>query len=158
MITSFFKTSKPIHYIIFLVVLICMFVFQRIITVDYEVNLSNTLREVGYLSILLGSFFTLIFIISHSSSSGKMRPSVACGSAITSHHQSLDNYPVTSSLMNRHHVIDVIIRLFYFQDILSTNNANMLILWFYKENILPNDSVIFKLACAVYSILKCVLT
>ncbi len=63
MITSFFKTSKPIHYIIFLVVLICMFVFQRIITVDYEVNLSNTLREVGYLSILLGSFFTLIFII-----------------------------------------------------------------------------------------------
>ena len=63
MITSFFKTSKPIHYIIFLVVLICMFVFQRIITVDYEVNLSNTLREVGYLSILLASFFTLIFIV-----------------------------------------------------------------------------------------------
>jgi hypothetical protein len=40
-----------------------MFVFQRIITVDYEVNLSNTLREVGYLSILLASFFTLIFIV-----------------------------------------------------------------------------------------------
>ena len=27
MITSFFKTSKPIHYIIFLIVLICLFVY-----------------------------------------------------------------------------------------------------------------------------------
>jgi len=63
MITSFFKTSKPIHYIIFLIVLICVFVYQRIITIDYEGNLSNTLKEAGYLSILLGSFFTLIFIL-----------------------------------------------------------------------------------------------
>ena len=63
MITSFFKTSKPIHYIIFLIVLICVFAYQRIITVDYEGNLSNTLKEVGFLSILLGSFFTLIFIV-----------------------------------------------------------------------------------------------
>ena len=63
MITNFFKTSKPIHYIIFLIVLICVFAYQRIITVDYEGNLSNTLKEVGFLSILLGSFFTLIFIV-----------------------------------------------------------------------------------------------
>jgi hypothetical protein len=63
MITSFFKTSKPIHYIIFLVVLICVFAFQRIITVDYEGNLSNNLKEAGYLSILLASFFILIFIV-----------------------------------------------------------------------------------------------
>ena len=63
MITSFFKTSKPIHYIIFLVVLICVFACQRIITVDYEGNLSNILKELGYLSILLASFFTLIFIV-----------------------------------------------------------------------------------------------
>ena len=63
MITSFFKTSKPIHYIIFLVVLTFLFVYQRILPVDYEVNLPNILKEVGHLSILLGSFFTLIFIL-----------------------------------------------------------------------------------------------
>ncbi len=63
MITSFFKTSKPIHYIIFLVVLTFLFAYQRIITVDYEGNLSNILKEVGILSILLASFFTLIFIV-----------------------------------------------------------------------------------------------
>jgi hypothetical protein len=63
MITSFFKTSKPIHYIIFLVVLICVFAYQRIIVVDYEVNISNALKELGSLSILLASFFTLIFIV-----------------------------------------------------------------------------------------------
>ena len=63
MITSFFKTSKPIHYIIFLVVLIFLFVYIRILPVDYEVSLSNTLKEVGHFSILLVSFFILIFII-----------------------------------------------------------------------------------------------
>lgn len=63
MITSFFKTSKPIHYIIFLIVLICLFVYQRIIIVNYQGNLSNTLNEIGDLTILLASFFTLIFIV-----------------------------------------------------------------------------------------------
>jgi len=62
MITSFFKTSKPIQYIIFLIVLICVFVYQRTIAVDYEVNLINTLKELGYFSLVLASFFTLIFI------------------------------------------------------------------------------------------------
>ena len=62
MITSFFKTSKPIQYIIFLIVLICVFVYQRTIVVDYEVNLINTLKELGYFSLVLASFFTLIFI------------------------------------------------------------------------------------------------
>ena len=63
MITSFFKTSKPIHYIIFLIVLICLFVYQRIIIVNYQGNLSNTLNGIGDLLILLASFFTLIFIV-----------------------------------------------------------------------------------------------
>jgi len=63
MITSFFKTSKPIHYIIFLIVLICLFVYQRIIIVNHQGNLSNTLNEIGDLLILLASFFTLIFIV-----------------------------------------------------------------------------------------------
>ena len=63
MITSFFKTSKPIHYIIFISVLICLFVYQRIVIDNYEGNLSNTLNEIGDLFILLASFFTLIFIV-----------------------------------------------------------------------------------------------
>ena len=63
MITSFFKTSKPIHYIIFLIVLICLFVYERIIIVNHQGNLSNTLNEIGDLLILLASFFTLIFIV-----------------------------------------------------------------------------------------------
>ena len=62
MITSFFKTSKPIHYIIFLIVLTFLFVYQRIIIVNYQGNLSNTLKDVGYFLVLLASFFTLIFI------------------------------------------------------------------------------------------------
>ena len=63
MITSFFKTSKPIHYLIFLSVLICMFAYQRIIVVDFQGSLSNILTELGYLIILLMSFFTLIFVV-----------------------------------------------------------------------------------------------
>ena len=63
MITSFFKTSKPIHYIIFLIVLTFLFVYQRIIIVNYQGNLSNILKDVGYLLVLLASFFTLIFIV-----------------------------------------------------------------------------------------------
>jgi hypothetical protein len=63
MITSFFKTSKPIHYIIFLIVLICLFVYQRFVIVSFEGSLLNTLSEIGHLLILLASFFTLIFIV-----------------------------------------------------------------------------------------------
>lgn len=63
MITSFFKTSKPIHYIIFLIVLICVFVYQRVIVVDFQTNLLNIGNEIGYLLILLTCFFTLIFIV-----------------------------------------------------------------------------------------------
>jgi hypothetical protein len=63
MITSFFKTSKPIHYLIFLSVLISMFAYQRIVVVDYEGSLSKTLNELGYLFIVLTSFFTLVFVV-----------------------------------------------------------------------------------------------
>ena len=63
MITSFFKTSKPIHYIIFIVVLILVFLYQRIIVGDFEGNFINSLEEVGYLLALMASFFVLIFIV-----------------------------------------------------------------------------------------------
>ena len=71
MITSFFKTSKPIQYIFFLIILICVFVYQRIIVIDYEVNLSNTLREISYFFLVLASFFTLIFIVTKNNLTNK---------------------------------------------------------------------------------------
>ena len=46
---------------------------------------------------------------------------------------------------------------YIFQQFVFTNNVNILILCFYKENILPNGRVVIKIARAVYSILKCIL-
>ena len=63
MITSFFRTSKPIHYIIFIIVLILVFLYQRIIVGDFGVKFLNSLEEMGYLLIVLTSFFLLIFIV-----------------------------------------------------------------------------------------------
>ena len=59
MITSFFKTSKPIHYIIFLVVLTSVFVYQRISVITHP----NPLKELGYLFVVLASFLALVFIV-----------------------------------------------------------------------------------------------
>ena len=59
MITSFFKTSKPIHYIIFLVVLTSVFVYQR----SSVINHPNPLKELGYLFVVLVSFLALVFIV-----------------------------------------------------------------------------------------------
>jgi len=63
MITSFFRTSKPIHYIIFIIVLILVFLYQRIFVGDFGVKFLNSLEEMGYLLIVLTSFFLLIFIV-----------------------------------------------------------------------------------------------
>jgi len=71
MITSFFKTSKPIHYIIFIIVLIFVFAYQRIIAGNQAINLVNSLKEVGYLFVVLASFVTLIFIVTKNSLSHK---------------------------------------------------------------------------------------
>jgi len=63
MITSFFKTSKPIHYIIFSIVLVSLFFYQRIFVSSFEGNLLNYLKEVACLFVVIASFFTLIFIV-----------------------------------------------------------------------------------------------
>ena len=63
MITSFFKTSKPIHYIIFIIVLTFVFSYQRIIEGNQAINLGNSAKEVGYLFVVLASFITLVFIV-----------------------------------------------------------------------------------------------
>ena len=58
MITSFFKTSKPSHYLIFLFLLLSVFVFQR-----FEAYQTNTL-SVSYLKefIALCMFFVTLFV------------------------------------------------------------------------------------------------
>ena len=63
MITSFFKTSKPIHYIIFSIVLTALFCYQRIFDGKFESNFLNYLNESLYLLVLIASLFTVIFIV-----------------------------------------------------------------------------------------------
>lgn len=63
MITSFFKTSKPIHYIIFSVVLMALSFYQRTFAVNFDGNLLNYLNELAYLFVLIASLFTVIFIV-----------------------------------------------------------------------------------------------
>ena len=48
-----------------------MFAYQRIFIVDFEANLSNTLKEIGYFSLVLASFFTLIFIVTKNNLTNK---------------------------------------------------------------------------------------
>ena len=63
MITSFFKTSKPIHYIIFSVVLIALLFCQRIIISNFEVNALNLVYEAAYFLVVIASLFLVIFIV-----------------------------------------------------------------------------------------------
>ena len=63
MITSFFKTSKPIHYIIFSIVLLALVFYQRIFVSNFESSLPNYLKEVACLFVVIASFFVLIFIV-----------------------------------------------------------------------------------------------
>ena len=63
MITSFFKTSKPIHYIIFSIVLLALVFYQRIFVNNFESSLPNYLKEVACLFVVIASFFVLIFIV-----------------------------------------------------------------------------------------------
>ena len=57
----------------------------------------------------------------------------------------------------KHYLLIISSSELYFSRVFFTNNVNILILCFYKENILPNGRVVIKIARAVYSILKCIL-
>lgn len=63
MITSFFKTSKPIHYIFFTILLLVLFFYQRVFEADFEINVLNCFNESAHLLVLIASLFTLVFII-----------------------------------------------------------------------------------------------
>jgi hypothetical protein len=63
MIASFFKTSKPIHYIIFSIVLTSLFVYNRIIGRNFVSNVFNSFNELSYFLVLIASLLTLVFIV-----------------------------------------------------------------------------------------------
>ena len=63
MITSFFKTSKPLHYLIFLLLLVSVFVFQR-----FNIHQTHTfpvsyLKEVAVFFVFIVSLFVFVFVI-----------------------------------------------------------------------------------------------
>ena len=63
MITTFFRTSKPHHYFIFLFVLFSMHVFQRLGLLGQEFQGHNYVVEIIDLFALFGILFLVVFII-----------------------------------------------------------------------------------------------
>ena len=63
MITSFFKTSKPSHYLIFLAVLLGLFIFSAIHTYAFDLGPVNYLKELGAFCAFLMSLFVFVFVI-----------------------------------------------------------------------------------------------
>jgi len=63
MITSFFKTSKPLHYVIFLAVLLGLFIFRGIHAYAFDVTPVNYFKELGTFCAFLMSLFVFVFVI-----------------------------------------------------------------------------------------------
>ena len=63
MITSFFKTSKPSHYLIFLAVLLGLFVFQCFHTYTFDFTPINYLKELATFCAFVMSLFVFVFVI-----------------------------------------------------------------------------------------------
>ena len=63
MITSFFKTSKPLHYLIFIAVLLGLFIFRGIDTYAFDRTPVNYLKELGTFCAFLMSLFVFVFVI-----------------------------------------------------------------------------------------------
>ena len=63
MITSFFKTSKPSHYIIFLFLLVCVFVFQRFDTYQTDALPVSYLKEFSAFIVFFIALFVFVFVI-----------------------------------------------------------------------------------------------
>lgn len=63
MITTFFRTSKPQHYFIFLFILFGVHVFQRLGLLGQEFHFQNYVVEIIDLFALFGILFLVVFII-----------------------------------------------------------------------------------------------
>ena len=63
MITSFFRTSKPLHYLIFLVLFFAIFVFQSFYNHNINQSPISYLTLFGVFLLFLVTFFVYVFII-----------------------------------------------------------------------------------------------
>jgi hypothetical protein len=63
MITSFFKTSKPSHYIIFVLLLVSVFVFQRFDTYQTDALPVSYLKDISAFFVFFMALFLFVFII-----------------------------------------------------------------------------------------------
>lgn len=64
MITSFFNTSKPIHFVIVLIIALCTFVFFRISNIEVDVNALYIGKQVGLFLVLSWTIGVLAFLSS----------------------------------------------------------------------------------------------
>ena len=64
MITSFFNTSKPIHFVIVLILALCTFVFFRLYISEVDLNAIYIGKELGLFLILSWSIGVLAFLTS----------------------------------------------------------------------------------------------
>ena len=63
MITSFFRTSKPLHYLIFLVLFFAIFVFQSFYNHNINQSPISYVTLFGVFFLFLATFFVYVFII-----------------------------------------------------------------------------------------------
>ena len=63
MITSFFRTSKPLHYLIFLVLFFAIFVFQSFYNHNINQSPISYFTLFGVFFLFLATFFVYVFII-----------------------------------------------------------------------------------------------
>ena len=64
MITRFFSTSKPIHFLIVIFLTLVVFLFARINNVEEGINFIIILKQLGLYIVVLISIFTLNFLVS----------------------------------------------------------------------------------------------
>ncbi|WP_412987509.1 DUF6427 family protein [Pontimicrobium sp. IMCC45349] len=63
MITSFFNTSKPVHFVLVALLMLIVFVFFRIEAFNEEFNLINTLSQVGVFLVVILTFSVFAFLV-----------------------------------------------------------------------------------------------
>ncbi len=63
MITRFFSTSKPIHFVIVILFTFLVFMFTRINNLEGSVSLISILEQLGYYIVVLISLFVLDFLV-----------------------------------------------------------------------------------------------
>ena len=67
MISRFFSTSKPIHYVIVILLTLIVFMITRIHNFDGSLNLILVLKQTVFFSVVVISFFVLDFLVSKNS-------------------------------------------------------------------------------------------